>query len=117
MNKEINEAANKYVESKELVLMAYSPEYIEDVKKDMEIAFKAGANWMSENIWRKKSDIPENKHPYPVVNLDTGELAFGFYDKVYGWQFDRDYNESENMLWLDIEKMPPIKRLIDGMAS
>ena len=47
-NENLQEAIGKYIESKELVLMAYPPEYIEDVKKDMEFAFKAGAKWMAE---------------------------------------------------------------------
>ena len=47
-NENVKEAIGKYIESKELVLMAYPPEYIEDVKKDMEFAFRAGAKWMAE---------------------------------------------------------------------
>lgn len=46
-NEELKEAIAKYIESKELVLMGYSPEYIDDVKTDMEIAFRAGAEWMA----------------------------------------------------------------------
>lgn len=46
-NAELKEAVAKYIESKELVLMGYSPEYIDDVKKDMEVAFRAGAKWMA----------------------------------------------------------------------
>lgn len=46
-NAELKEAVAKYIESKELVLMGYSPEYIDDVKNDMEVAFRAGAEWMA----------------------------------------------------------------------
>lgn len=46
-NAELKEAVAKYIESKELVLMGYSPEYIDDVKTDMEVAFRAGAEWMA----------------------------------------------------------------------
>lgn len=45
---EIKQEAEKYVESKELVLMSYPPEYIDDVIKDMKIAFMAGAEWRDE---------------------------------------------------------------------
>lgn len=45
---ELKQAADKYVESKELVLMSYAPEYIDDVIKDMKIAFMAGAEWRDE---------------------------------------------------------------------
>lgn len=44
---ELKEAIAKYIESKELVLMGYSPEYIDDVKTDMEIAFRAEAERMA----------------------------------------------------------------------
>lgn len=47
-NEELKEAIAKYIESKELVLMGYSPEYIDDVKTDMEMAFCAGVKWMAE---------------------------------------------------------------------
>lgn len=46
-NAELKNAIAKYIKSKELILMGYSPEYIEDVKTDMEIAFRAGAEWMA----------------------------------------------------------------------
>lgn len=45
---ELKQAADKYVESKELVLMSYPPEYIDDVIKAMKIAFRAGAEWRDE---------------------------------------------------------------------
>lgn len=47
-NEELKEAIAKYIESKELVLMGYSPEYIDDVKTDMEMAFHAGVEWLAE---------------------------------------------------------------------
>lgn len=50
---ELKQAADKYVESKELVLMSYPPEYIDDVIKDMKIAFMAGAEWEREKITHK----------------------------------------------------------------
>ena len=46
-NEKIEQAISKHLESKVLVLMSYPPEYIEDVKTDMEIAFRAGAEWMA----------------------------------------------------------------------
>lgn len=70
------------------------------------------ANWqkkqMMNEIWHKGSDNPGNKHPYPVINPDTQEMAFAYYDQRFGlWEFDRDYNPGSNMLWLDIEKIIP----------
>lgn len=70
------------------------------------------ANWqkkqMMNEIWHKGSDNPGNKHPYPVINPDTQEMAFAYYDQRFGmWEFDRDYNPGRNMLWLDIEKILP----------
>lgn len=60
------------------------------------------------SLWHKESEHPKNKHPYPVLNPDTGEMAFAYY--YLGWQFDRDYAYSSNMLWLDIEAIiPPTK--------
>lgn len=44
---ELKQAADKYVESKELVLISYPPEYIDDVINDMKIAFMAGTEWMA----------------------------------------------------------------------
>lgn len=44
----LKQAADKYVESEELVLMSYPPEYIDDVIEDMKIAFMAGAKWRDE---------------------------------------------------------------------
>ncbi len=66
---------------------------------------EAARKQLMNKIWHKGSDNPGNKHPYPVINPDTQEMAFAYY--YYGWQFDRDYNPGRNMLWLDIEKIIP----------
>lgn len=70
------------------------------------------AEWQREQLmkelWHKDTDYPGNKHPYPVINPDTQEMAFAYYDQRFGlWEFDRDYNPGRNMLWLDIEKILP----------
>ena len=64
-----------------------------------------GANALVKQIWHKESEHPDNKHPYPVINPDTGEMAFAYYD--LGWHFDRDYKHSTKMMWLDIERILP----------
>jgi hypothetical protein len=56
-------------------------------------------------IWHKGTEPPSNKHPYPVINPDTQEMAFAYY--YLGWHYDRDYNPGHNMLWMDIEKILP----------
>ena len=60
-NAELKEAVAKYIESKELVLMGYSPEYIDDVKNDMEVAFRAGAEWMAGQGFPNWRDIEKTK--------------------------------------------------------
>lgn len=67
-----------------------------------------GANALIKQIWHKESEHPDNRHPYPVLNPD-GEMAFAYYDELGGWQFDREFKHSVNMLWLDIEKIMPKK--------
>lgn len=67
-----------------------------------------GANALIKQIWHKESEHPDNRHPYPVLNPD-GEMAYAYYDKLCGWQFDREFKHSANMLWLDIEKILPKK--------
>ena len=58
------------------------------------------------NIWHKADDHPNNRHPYPVIDPDTQEMAFAYYDQRFDqWEFDRSYNPGRNMLWLDIEKI------------
>lgn len=79
--------------------------------------FVDGVQWADENprkglvdmadIWHKESEHPNNRHPYPVINPDTQEMAFAYYD--LGWHFDRDYNPGDNMMWMDIEKILPPK--------
>ena len=64
-----------------------------------------GANALVKQIWHKESEHPDNKQPYPVINPDTGEMAFAYYD--LGWHFDRDYKHSVKMMWLDIERILP----------
>ena len=66
---------------------------------------KAAYKQIVSEIWHKKH--PNNHHPYPVINPDTGEMAYAYYDELSGWQFDRDYKRSIKMLWLDIEKILP----------
>lgn len=70
------------------------------------------AEWQREQLmkelWHKGTDNPGNQHPYPVINPDTQEMAFAYYNQRLGWwEFDRDYNPGCNMLWLDIEKILP----------
>lgn len=64
---------------------------------------------VTAEIWHKADDHPNNRHPYPVINPDTQEMAFAYYDVLSGWQFDRDYNPGRNMLWMDVEKILPKK--------
>lgn len=70
------------------------------------------ANWQKQKLmnelWHKGTDNPGNQHPYPVINPDTQEMAFAYYNQRFCmWEFDRDYNPGRNMLWLDIEKIIP----------
>lgn len=63
-----------------------------------------------EEIWNKAADHPDSRHPYPVINPDTQEMAYAYYDKhLRQWEFDRDYDPGDNMMWLDIEKILPTK--------
>lgn len=68
-----------------------------------------GANTLVKQIWHKADDHPCNQHPYLVLNPDSDEMAFGYYDQYAGWVFDRIYNKGIHMLWLDIEKISPKK--------
>ena len=90
-------------------LKQVAQEYTEKGNKCQEEmdAFIAGAEALIKMVWHKESDHPKNKHPYPVLNPDTGEMAFAYY--YLGWHFDRDYAHSVNMLWLDIEQILPSK--------
>jgi hypothetical protein len=69
---------------------------------------EAARKQLMADIWHKESEYPDNRHPYPVLNPD-GEMAYAYYDELCGWQFDRDFKHSVNMLWLDIEKILPKK--------
>ena len=46
--KRIAKSQDEYIESKELVLMSYPPEYIDSVIEDIRIAYMAGAKRMAE---------------------------------------------------------------------
>lgn len=75
---ELKEAIAKYIESKELVLMGYSPEYIDDVKTDMEIAFRAGAEWMAGQ--GEEAEVGYwNQHGLSIL-LDKSLERLGFED-------------------------------------
>ena len=71
------------------------------------------ANWQKQKLmnelWHKGTDNPGNQHPYPVINPDTREMTFAYYNQRLGWwEFNYcDYNPGRNMLWLDIEKIIP----------
>lgn len=67
---QLNLASDKYVESKELVLMAYSPEYIDDVIRDMKAAFKAGAKLMMEELWISIKDRPLQREDGQVLGFN-----------------------------------------------
>ena len=54
---ELEKAVDKYIESKELVLMGYPQEYVNDVKEDMKIAFKAGVRAAKDNQIKKVDPI------------------------------------------------------------
>lgn len=85
-NAELKEAIAKYIESKELVLMGYSPEYVDDVKTDMEVAFRAGAEWLARQYekiegelvdWYSTSDGKD--YCCGVKTIDAFEVPEGFY--------------------------------------
>ena len=83
-----------------------SAERIYDIAADITPFVMEGAKKiLVKELWHKGAENPNNRHPYPVINPDTMEMAFAYYD--HGWHFDRDYNPGENMLWMDIEKVLP----------
>ncbi|MCR4854457.1 MAG: hypothetical protein K5893_12805 [Prevotella sp.] len=94
----------------DLDYLEFKPEIkaaMEEYEKKEELMEAARKQLMNE-LWHKGTDNPGNKHPYPVINPDTQEMAFAYYDQRFGmWEFDRDYNPGRNMLWLDIEKILP----------
>jgi len=117
----LQEAQNEFNSEKEVdyFIQKHAPKLMEAARKQL----------MAE-IWHKESEHPDNRHPYPVINPD-GEMAYAYYEKLCGWQFDRDFKHSTNMLWLDIEKILPkkdlkscdtrlygiVKKVIDGLLS
>jgi len=80
-----------------------------DVADFLESQPKTDTERVTAEIWHKADDHPNNRHPYPVINPDTQEMEFAYYDVLSGWQFDRDYNPGRNMLWMDVEKILPKK--------
>lgn len=76
------------------------------IEKHAPKLMEAACKQLMTEIWHKESEHPDNRHPYPVLNPD-GEMAYAYYEKLCGWQFDRDFKHSANMLWLDIEKILP----------
>lgn len=68
-----------------------------------------GANTLVKQIWHKADEHPGNRHPYPVLNPDSGEMALAYYNQYAGWVFDRIFDQGIHMLWLDIEKILPKK--------
>lgn len=81
------------------------------VELEAEIApfvLEASRKELMAEIWHKSENHPDNRHPYPVINPDTKEMAFAYYDKILSrWVFDSNYNPGRNMLWMDIEKILP----------
>lgn len=76
------------------------------IEKHAPKLMEAACKQLMTEIWHKESEHPDDRHPYPVLNPD-GEMAYAYYDELCGWQFDRDFKHSANMLWLDIEKILP----------
>ena len=93
--------------AEEKAMRAY-PDHEGFVFDDERKAFVKGYEQALKDIWHKESEHPNNRHPYPVLNPD-GEMAFAYYDELSGWQFDRDFKHSVNMMWLDIERILPKK--------
>ena len=95
----LQDAQNEFNSEKEVdhFIEKHAPKLMEAARKQL----------MAE-IWHKESEHPDNRHPYPVLNPGW-EMAYAYYDQLGGWQFDRDFKHSVNMLWLDIEKILPKK--------
>lgn len=76
MNK--NEKAKKYVDTKELVLMSYSPEYIDDVMEDMSIAFIKGYEQAEKDIisliQSRLNEIIGDASPKPILRVELQML-------------------------------------------
>lgn len=106
---DLNKEFNRFIVNEEGVPRFLS--YEKQIEWGLDIA-RHFAEWQREQLmkelWHKGKDNPGNKHPYPVINPDTQEMAFAYYDQRFGlWEFDRDYHPGRNMLWLDIEKIIP----------
>ena len=73
-----NEKAKKYVDTKELVLMSYSPEYIDDVKEDMSIAFIKGYERAEKDIvsliQSRINEIIGDAQPKPILRVELQAL-------------------------------------------
>ena len=54
----LNTVIDEYIKSKELVLMAYPPEYVDDVKQDILLAFRAG---YSRGLMEGMNQKPQNE--------------------------------------------------------
>ena len=107
INKKVSEKADSFAE-REYEMDGYEREWL---SKGYYHGYMDAAAEFNEKIWHKESEHPNNKHPYPVLNPD-GEMAFGYYEELCGWQFDRDFPSSVNMMWLDIEAiLPPRKEV------
>ena len=94
----------------ELDYLEFKPEILAAMKEyeEKEEMMEAARKQLMNELWHKSTDNPGNQHPYPVINPDTQEMAFAYYNQRLGWwEFDRDYNPGRNMLWLDIEKILP----------
>lgn len=109
VSEDLEEEFNRFLDEEEGVPRMWHSD--EQMEWGMDIA-RHFAEWQREQLmkelWHKGTDDPGNKHPYPVINPDTQEMAFAYYDQRFGlWEFDRDYNPGRNMLWLDIEKILP----------
>ena len=73
-----NEKAKEYVDTKELVLMSYSPEYIDDVKEDMSIAFIKGYEQAEKDIvsliQSRLNEIIGDAQPKPILRVELQGL-------------------------------------------
>lgn len=94
----------------DLDYLEFKPEILAAMKEyeEKEEMMEAARKQLMNELWHKSTDNPGNQHPYPVINPDTQEMAYAYYNQRLGWwEFDRDYNPGCNMLWLDIEKILP----------
>jgi len=113
-NAELKEAVAKYIESKELVLMGYSPEYIDDVKTDMEVAFRAGAEWMAGQGRQDMTETPSIFGFYLVIH-EKGWCVANYMGKGVvcesGWVEAIHHIEIKHpQKWLDLRDLIPKKQ-------